>query len=665
MVDKRYSFFSCAYTTSPVYSNWNVYATIHFSSFVWIAKALQFTFKSFNQVRVMESESNAEETPLILRKRLKIMKRRYHNASKYVTSKESLLTLLLNFAVHIIYYSFISPTHFFPVYPELLAILVNISTSAFLRCSYPCAGYLADNHFGRYRTVFGSLKFLKPGVMLVVVGGSLVVSAILYTNLLQRSVFIVLLSMGLIMLLPGFVLLLIGMIGFKANIIQFGLDQLFDSPWEDQVIYVYWFMWTSFCPRLIIQLLFRISKEVSHSKLVQFCSIGVALVIAGILIATLWWIATRHKNWFLISQSSFNPYRLVCLVTKFSMKHKVPVYRSALTYCEDKIPTGLDLGKSKYGGPFTTEQVEDVKVFYGLLKVLVAIGPVFTLCYLSDPMILVIQSHIQASVTNSEALSINSTSDWQKTREILLDVLDQIIVLLVIPVYLFCMRPLVSYYTPGVLKKIGLSMAVLLFALAVLVVIEMLIHLNYKNTGCIFSLKTYTNNESASITYKRELPVLVRYFKYISIVHRTVTNILVVTIHVAMYQFLCSQSPHAMKGLLIGVSYAIRACFDILGPALALLMGVVWHRFEGRNDYEINGNFLSCDMVFYCIAIILGVLFLLLYMYVAKNYKYRVRDEVCNVQQYVENYYYKYAGLMSRRRKRFVYTKMDLTTSGV
>ncbi len=61
-----------------------------------------------------------------------------------------------------------------------------------------------------------------------------------------------------------------------------------------------------------------------------------------------------------------------------------------------------------------------------------------------------------------------------------------------------------------------------------------------------------------------------------------------------MYEFLCSQSPHAaMKGLLIGVSYAIRACFDILGPALALLMGAVWHRFEGRNDYEINGTVLA------------------------------------------------------------------------
>ena len=47
----------------------------------------------------------------------------------------------------------------------------------------------------------------------------------------------------------------------------------------------------------------------------------------------------------------------------------VPVNRSALTYWEEDIPSRIDLGKSKYGGPFTTEQVENVKTFFKLLVV--------------------------------------------------------------------------------------------------------------------------------------------------------------------------------------------------------------------------------------------------------------------------------------------------------
>ena len=34
--------------------------------------------------------------------------------------------------------------------------------------------------------------------------------------------------------------------------------------------------------------------------------------------------------------------------------------KKCLTFCEDDSQLQIDFGKSKYGGPFTTEQVEDV-----------------------------------------------------------------------------------------------------------------------------------------------------------------------------------------------------------------------------------------------------------------------------------------------------------------
>ncbi len=74
-----------------------------------------------------------------------------------------------------------------------------------------------------------------------------------------------------------------------------------------------------------------------------------------------------------------NPFKLVYKVTKFSRLHKVPVNCSAFTYCEDELPSGLDLGKTEYGGPFTIEEVEDVKAFYGILKVIFITGPSFLL----------------------------------------------------------------------------------------------------------------------------------------------------------------------------------------------------------------------------------------------------------------------------------------------
>ena len=50
-----------------------------------------------------------------------------------------------------------------------------------------------------------------------------------------------------------------------------------------------------------------------------------------------------------------NPFKLVYEVIKYGIKNKHPRCRSAFTYCEDELPSHLDLGKHKYGGPFTTE----------------------------------------------------------------------------------------------------------------------------------------------------------------------------------------------------------------------------------------------------------------------------------------------------------------------
>ena len=51
----------------------------------------------------------------------------------------------------------------------------------------------------------------------------------------------------------------------------------------------------------------------------------------------------------------------------YTRKHRYPIQRSAFTYCDDEVPSRLDYAKERYGRPFTTEQVEDVKTFFKIL----------------------------------------------------------------------------------------------------------------------------------------------------------------------------------------------------------------------------------------------------------------------------------------------------------
>ena len=156
-------------------------------------------------------------------------------------------------------------------------------------------------------------------------------------------------------------------------------------------------------------------------------------------------LAKRRRNWFLIEPGTVNPYKLVYRVTKFARQHKTPLRRSAFTYCEDEIPTGLDLGKEKYGGPFSTEQVEDVKVFYGILKVLFSFGAVFFLDFAASSILPLYALHTS---WYSEIEHSNYTLQYSGTliEHILLNcgLLSPLLITISLPLYLCLLRPFIS-----------------------------------------------------------------------------------------------------------------------------------------------------------------------------------------------------------------------------
>ena len=73
-------------------------------------------------------------------------------------------------------------------------------------------------------------------------------------------------------------------------------------------------------------------------------------------------IVQKYSDYLWTENINVNPYKLVYGVIQFAIKHKHPLKRSAFMYCNDKRPYRIDYGKQSYGGPFTTEQVEDVNL---------------------------------------------------------------------------------------------------------------------------------------------------------------------------------------------------------------------------------------------------------------------------------------------------------------
>jgi hypothetical protein len=115
----------------------------------------------------------------------------------------------------------------------------------------------------------------------------------------------------------------------------------------------------------------------SSSNLKTFALVATVLFIT--LMAVLLLIGCLKRQWFHIEPGRQNPYKTVYNVINFAKSHKHPLRRSAFTHNDNYIPSRLDFAKERFGGPFTTEQVENVKIFLRMLAILLAIGPSFAL----------------------------------------------------------------------------------------------------------------------------------------------------------------------------------------------------------------------------------------------------------------------------------------------
>lgn len=109
-----------------------------------------------------------------------------------------------------------------------------------------------------------------------------------------------------------------------------------------------------------------------------------------------------------------NPFKTITRVLCFNRKHKYPIQRSAFTYSSNRLYTRLDFAKEIFGGPFTTEQVEDTKAFFKILAVLLSLGPVFVLDVPSSYMGFTLFGYHMGNVhivNNSEGF-VDPCSSW-------------------------------------------------------------------------------------------------------------------------------------------------------------------------------------------------------------------------------------------------------------
>ena len=269
----------------------------------------------------------------------------------------------------------------------------------------------------------------------------------------------------------------------------------------------------------------------------------------------------------------------------YARNNKYPRLRSALTYWEESAPSRLDLGKDKYGGPFTEEEVEDVKTVLRFCPLLVCLS------------VITVATIVPRSLHHGTECSV-------------FDDMPLIVVAIILLITLlyktffsrFCHRCI-----PSMLKRIGLGLCIVLLSLLVYIPIDVV---NYKTvSNCTTTLEGSTTNNIVILSFR--------------VLCDTGSTIAVA---VSM-ELIVAQSPGNMRGLMVGLWF----CYAFVSGLLTYAIHI-----------SLNQVHSHCVLYSHVTAVVCVLLVTAIYCVLARRYKLRVRNEVYNIHHVVATTYDRY-----------------------
>ena len=328
------------------------------------------------------------------------------------------------------------------------------------------------------------------------------------------------------------------------------------------------------------------------------------------------------KKHFYTERAGLNPFKNIYKVLKYSWKHKVPEHRSAFTYWEEDIPRRIDLGKNKYGGPFTNEEVEDTKTFLRII-----------------PLLLCLFGYQLAGDRYSAPLQLQRTSCPSLPVLLLIVVnplhMSTLVAVVGIPLYRLVIKKVRPDYR-GILLLTRMWMGLFLCLVQITIYINIVLNHDttywqqhhstrtlpllhktsyYSPTSICFTIRMQTINVSFE---SNNNPVDNTYLWLV--IPQLLNGLSSLFVSMTAFEFICAQAPRTTQGVLIGLWYAT---FSIRYLVVGILDNLIIER----------RSWLICEGVKWFLILVSLVLFSCM----SRRYSYRQRDEIVNVQGMIED----------------------------
>ena len=515
-------------------------------------------------------------------------------------------------------------THFANSVSSPLAFFYAIL--AVMAMFYPLGGFLADIYCGRFKMVMiglGFLAFSFSSIIVVLVG---IGTRLGHSNRLLEDFSFKEVAPFYFIGIGTFCLAAIGIVAFQANFIQLGLDQLMDASSKTLSIFIHLAIWADVLGTTLVS----IGGAPAECTALNF-KVRIAWNILPILIIVsipfLLILTCCKWQWFYTEPGYHNPYGNVLKVLNFARRHKYPLQRSAFTYSDDEKPSRIDFAKSRYGGPFTTEQVEDVKTFLRILTLLLSLGAIFVMeiptSYIGFKIFGLHTGYREDFINRCKVWAIFESSALRYT-----------LASIFLPIYTFVV---LRSYRISIIARLYVGLLFYVLGTVSMLAIDLAGHLHSVDdlgTGshCMFA---YTR---ANKIHALKYPILKMPWGVL-IIPNTFLAMGPPIIIATILEFISAQSPHSMKGLLIGVFFAINGFFQLIS-SIALVpisSDSIWSKGSIKDHPPVT----NCCFAYFLFTIVVALFGFVVFSTVVKRYKYRERDDRPYDQSVVEEIFHR------------------------
>ena len=463
-----------------------------------------------------------------------------------------------------------------------------IGTSQFIALIlYPMAGIIGEVYWTRY-------KMLVSGTVLMLL--ALFISPFAYVGLrfLDNAKRVEIGGLLIAILLIPFQ---IGLAIFESNIIQFGTDQLLFASSDQLSNFVHWSFWCMyFMPVLVILL---VSCPINMPSIATAPLVEVITLIIIIIIVLLP-CSRRHLEIRQIVRK--NPIKLVHGVLKYAKTHKYPLNRSAFTYNDEEPQNRINFAKKRYGGPYTTEEVEDVKT---LGRIIVLLLSLFGFLLIDNTSIFIEQYKRLMSTTFNTGIITQSQCLIENYF------VTYLVIIIGVPIYKLILTPFFYKFLPNMIKRMGAGLLVTLFSILLELAMSVLINNAFRQLGFVDACGRNLINASFP-DYSTQPNTLLS--QYTLIVPQFLNGFSLLLVFLTALEFILAQSPRSMQGLLVGFWYALQSVNVLLSTIL-------------------SANTAGCSYISYAVRVGFASASFLLYIFAAYWYKGRIRQESSIIRQ--------------------------------